>query len=1141
MHASALLERLPASALLAVALGALGPTPAFATHFRYGTVTWTADPANTRNVTFNVTTSWRRSFFSPLPNVGSVIDGAAVDLYFCFGDVACSGASGGTPMNLTVTSVDPTQDLFTAVTTLSHGYPFPGTFTAYHEDCCRLSTLANNHDTGFRIWTTVTTASPLDHPPGTGVPPIVTLAAGIPSATFQVIATDIDGDPLTFRLATPPEMCGPANLSNGLCAGVAQPPGLGISPTGLVTFNTLGKAPGQLWTTQIAVTDPRGASTVVDLLIRLVTLTGTAPATRINGSAAPASFLVKPGRSLSFTATGADPDASASVTLAASGVPAGATFSPALPFTDPTPPAQTTFSWTVPVSATPGIVHSLSLISIDDVGLEDFNTASIRVLANQPPTLRCPTSPLVVEAASASGADVGLSVDVDDDGDALTVDWTEVPTDAPLGRASIPAPADPRLGTHTTASLLHPFAIGSYATQLSVADDFGASSGLCPLTVEVTQTEQTITFDPLADRTYGEPAFALVATASSGLDVGFAVVSGPATVSGNALTITGTGTVTVEATQPGDSQYAPAPPVQQSFTVRPASLTVRANDTSRRYGRANPRFTATITGFVPGEDASALGGALTFTTLADASSPAGSYPVTPGGLTSTHYAIAFVEGTLTVNPAPLTVQANDAAKLYGWPNPPFTVTITGFVLGEDASALGGALTFTTPADAASPVGSHPVTPGGLTSTNYAIVFLEGTLTVYPVSLTVQANDAARLYGGPNPPFTATITGFVLGEDASALGGALTFSTRADTGSPVGPYPVMPGGLTSNNYAIAFVHGTLRVSPAALTVTADDKTKTYGQPNPPFTARYAGFVAGDGPGSLGGSLAFATSAGAGSPVGTYAVTPGGLTSTNYTIAFLAGALSVTRAPLMVQANDASREVGEPDPAFTATITGFVAGDSPSSLLGTLALTTPATPLSPPGTYPIVPSGVSSPNYGIAFLNGVLTVKPGLDGHMHGDGHIETGGRHHHFEFRVSRGRQREEGRLEYWVREARRCTGPEDHGDHDGDRDSDYGRDHRGAPSRFESTAVTSVAFSDDPTSSPGRGPQPAADTVRFTGSGRWNGAAGYSFEARAVDRGEPGRGRDQFTLTIRNAVGAIVASVDGRLDGGNIQSKKVGN
>jgi predicted outer membrane repeat protein len=62
----------------------------------------------------------------------------------------------------------------------------------------------------------------------------------------------------------------------------------------------------------------------------------------------------------------------------------------------------------------------------------------------------------------------------------------------------------------------------------------------------------------------------------------------------------------------------------------------------------------------------------------------------------------------------------------------------------------------------------------------------------------------------------------------------------------------------------------------------------------------------------------------------------------------------------------------------------------------------------------------------------------------------------------------------------------------------------------------------------------------FSGTGKWNGLPGYSFEAEASDQGEPGRGRDTFSITIRAPGGAIAATANGVISNGNIQSKRMG-
>ena len=84
---------------------------------------------------------------------------------------------------------------------------------------------------------------------------------------------------------------------------------------------------------------------------------------------------------------------------------------------------------------------------------------------------------------------------------------------------------------------------------------------------------QTITFDPIPDKLTTDAPFAINATASSGLPVSFTIVSGPAILSGNTLTLNGTsGTVVVRASQAGDSNYDPAPNVDQSFVVNAAPV-----------------------------------------------------------------------------------------------------------------------------------------------------------------------------------------------------------------------------------------------------------------------------------------------------------------------------------------------------------------------------------------------------------------------------------------------------------------------------------------------------------------------------------------------------------------------------------------
>lgn len=179
--------------------------------------------------------------------------------------------------------------------------------------------------------------------------------------------------------------------------------------------------------------------------------------------------------------------------------------------------------------------------------------------------------------------------------------------------------------------------------------------------------------------------------------------------------------------------------------------------------------------------------------------------------------------------------------------------------------------------------------------NYTITANTALFTITKASLTVTADNKSKVYGAALPAFTAGYGGFVFGETPAVLGGALSFSTPATASSAVGTYAITPSGLTSANYAITFVNGTLSVTPAPLTVTADNKTKILNAPLPTLTAGYSGFVLGEGPGALQGTLTLTTPATASSPVGTYTITPSGLTSQNYTITFVAGSLAIIYAP------------------------------------------------------------------------------------------------------------------------------------------------------------------------------------------------------------------------------------------------------
>ena len=308
----------------------------------------------------------------------------------------------------------------------------------------------------------------------------------------------------------------------------------------------------------------------------------------------------------------------------------------------------------------------------------------------------------------------------------------------------------------------------------------------------------------------------------------------------------------------------------------------------------------------------------------------GSYPITASGAASPNYTISYANGTLTVNQAVLTITAANASKLYGAALPTVTASYSGFVNGDTPSSLTTPPALTTTATAASPVGSYPITASGAASPNYTISYANGTLTVNQAVLTITAANASKLYGAALPAVTASYSGFVNGDTPSSLTTPPALTTTATAASPVGSYPITAGGAASPNYTISYANGTLTVNKAALTITAANASKLYGAALPTLTASYSGFVNGDTPSSLTTPPALSTTATAASPVGSYPITAGGAASPNYTISYANGTLTVNKAALTITAANASKLYGAALPTLTASYSGFVNGDTPSSL-------------------------------------------------------------------------------------------------------------------------------------------------------------------------------------------------------------------
>ncbi len=250
---------------------------------------------------------------------------------------------------------------------------------------------------------------------------------------------------------------------------------------------------------------------------------------------------------------------------------------------------------------------------------------------------------------------------------------------------------------------------------------------------------------------------------------------------------------------------------------------------------------------------------------------------------------------MTITPAPLTITADNQTKVYGQANPAFTASFSGFVLEQDPTALSGTLGFSTSSSTASHVGLYPITPNGLTSTNYAISFINGNESVTPAPLQVTAPDVVTIYGQAVPTLTAIYSGFVNGDTPSNLTTPVGLSTTASPSSNVGTYPVVASGATSSDYTVSYTNGSASITPATLTVTPDNQVEPYGTALPALTASYSGYVNGDTAASLTTPVSLSTTATSGSDFGTYPITASGGGSPNYTIVYGQGTLTVPVDP------------------------------------------------------------------------------------------------------------------------------------------------------------------------------------------------------------------------------------------------------
>ena len=267
-----------------------------------------------------------------------------------------------------------------------------------------------------------------------------------------------------------------------------------------------------------------------------------------------------------------------------------------------------------------------------------------------------------------------------------------------------------------------------------------------------------------------------------------------------------------------------------------------------------------------------------------------------------NYKDVTVDYTLKVTRKAVTVTADNKSKVFGEKDPELTATVTG-TIGKDT------VEYTLSRKAGEDVGTYTITPSGKAEqTNYKVTYATGTLTITKaetMTLTPEltGKDAEKEYD--SKPLSGGATASV------TKGTKITYSTDGGkTWSETLPSITNVGTLNvtakaeNKNYKDVTVDYTLKVTRKAVTVTADNKSKVFGEKDPELTATVTGTIGKD-------TVEYTLSRKAGEDVGTYTITPSGKAEqTNYKVTYATGTLTITR-----QSIDPGTDPEKPNPDYT----------------------------------------------------------------------------------------------------------------------------------------------------------------------------------------------------------------------------------
>ncbi len=357
---------------------------------------------------------------------------------------------------------------------------------------------------------------------------------------------------------------------------------------------------------------------------------------------------------------------------------------------------------------------------------------------------------------------------------------------------------------------------GATGTKSASLDQKNDNWSAQTIAIAPAKTSQTIIFNPLETKTYGDADFTVSATASSGLTVTF-TASGDCTVLATMVHLVAAGSCTITAHQSGDGIYAAAPDVPQTFSINQKSIAVVADNKSKNFGDPDPALTYQYTGSLVGTDA------FTGSLMRVAGEDVGTYAIEQGTLTlGSNYLINFTGANFIIGTETINVTANAVSKVYGDSDPALTYTSNPALQSGDS--FSGSLVRAAGENA----GNYAITQGTLTAgSNYTINFTGAEFTITPKALTVTAATDTKIYDGTTvsagiPTFSPAL----LGTDSANFSQSFD-NKNVGTGKVLTPSGTVSDGNSGNNYAVTFVTNTTGViTTRPITVTAVTDTKVF---------------------------------------------------------------------------------------------------------------------------------------------------------------------------------------------------------------------------------------------------------------------------------------------------------------------------